>query len=395
MSSKDLKKHKRKICIISGTRAEYGLLRNLIRAIDSSNNFELQIIATGMHLEKKYGYTYKEIELDNFIINKKLDLELISDTPLGISRSTSIGLKKFSEALSDLKPDLVLILGDRFEILSAAIACMFLRIPIGHIHGGELTEGCIDEAIRHSITKLSHLHFVAAEEYKNRVIQLGENPKRVFKVGGMGVDSISRLKLLSKDKLESALNIKFQNKNLLITYHPVTLENSTSKIQMRDLLKSLGALEDTFLLFTMPNADTDSDILFKMIKEFVNSNKNAQAFSSLGQLKYFSCIKYVDGVIGNSSSGLTEVPTFNKGTINIGDRQRGRLMAKSVINCDPNFESINSAIKLLYSDKFQNQVLDTSNPYGKGRSVPKIMEILKKTTFDDLIKKSFHDLNIN
>ena len=206
MSSKDLKKRKRKICIISGTRAEYGLLRNLIRAIDSSNNFELQIIATGMHLEEKYGYTYKEIELDNFIINKKLDLELISDTPLGISRSTSIGLKKFSEALNDLKPDLVIILGDRFEILSAAIACMFLRIPIGHIHGGELTEGCIDEAIRHSITKLSHLHFVAAEEYKNRVIQLGENPKKVFKVGGMGVDSISRLKLLSKNKLESALN---------------------------------------------------------------------------------------------------------------------------------------------------------------------------------------------
>ena len=240
MSKKISNLKKRKICVITGTRAEYGLLKRLMKAISDSEEFELQLIATGMHLTKKFGLTYKEIESDGFKIDKKVNIKLESDTPIGISKSTSLGLIGFSKSLQELEPDLILILGDRFEVFSAAIASMFLRIPIAHLHGGELTEGATDEAIRHSITKLSHLHFVASKEYKNRVIQLGENPKNVFLVGGLGVDSIRKTKLLSRNELENSLDLKFKKKNILITFHPVTLENSTSGTQMKELLKALS-----------------------------------------------------------------------------------------------------------------------------------------------------------
>ena len=310
MSKLASKQEKQKICVITGTRAEYGLLKRLIKAIEDSKEFHLQLIATGMHLSKQFGSTYKEIESDGFTIDKKIDIKLDSDTPGGISKSTSLGLVGFSKSLEELQPDLVLILGDRFEILSAAIASMFLRIPIAHLHGGELTEGLTDEAIRHSITKLSHIHFVASEEYKNRVIQLGEDPKNVFLVGGLGVDAIKSTKLLNRTELEDSLNLQFKKKNILVTFHPVTLEDSTSGNQMKELLKALSKLNDTTIIFTMPNADVDGKILFSLIKDFTKEYSNAYAFTSLGQLKYLSCIAQVDCVIGNSSSGFSEGPTF-------------------------------------------------------------------------------------
>ncbi|SVA59860.1 uncharacterized protein METZ01_LOCUS112714, partial [marine metagenome] len=383
---------KRKICVITGTRAEYGLLKRLMKAISDSEEFELQLIATGMHLTKKFGLTYKEIESDGFKIDKKVNIKLESDTPIGISKSTSLGLIGFSKSLQELEPDLILILGDRFEVFSAAIASMFLRIPIAHLHGGELTEGATDEAIRHSITKLSHLHFVASKEYKNRVIQLGENPKNVFLVGGLGVDSIRKTKLLSRNELENSLDLKFKKKNILITFHPVTLENSTSGTQMKELLKALSKLRDTTLIFTMPNADVDGKIIFSMIEDFAKEYSDAYAFTSLGQQKYFSCIAQVDCVIGNSSSGLLEVPTFKKGTINIGDRQRGRLKATSIIDCEPNLKSISKALKEIYKPKFIAKVNSTINPYGDGVAVEKIIKILKRKSFGKLLKKNFYNL---
>jgi GDP/UDP-N,N'-diacetylbacillosamine 2-epimerase (hydrolysing) len=383
---------KRKICVVTGTRAEYGLLRYLIKLINDSDDFELQLIVTGTHLSKKFGETYKEIEADGFNINRKIDLLLVSDTPVALAKSTSLGLMGFGDAFESLNPDLVLVLGDRFEILSAVIAAMFARIPIAHLHGGELTEGLIDEAIRHSITKFSHLHFVGNEEYRTRVIQLGENPQTVFNVGGLGVDAIRNVKLLDKNELEKSLGLKFNNKNLLITFHPVTLEKNTSLAQMSELLDALSDLEDTCLIFTMPNADTDSRIIFELIESFVTKNKNAHVFASLGQLRYLSCIAQVDSVVGNSSSGLAEVPTFKKATINIGDRQKGRIQSESVINCSPISSDIKMAIAKSYTQEFLNSLLYVKNPYGDGGAAERIINTLKPLKFDSLIKKEFYDL---
>lgn len=383
---------KQKICVITGTRAEYGLLRPVIDGIQKSKYFELQIIATGMHLSQEFGLTFKEIEKDGNSIDKKLDMLVSSDTTQSIIKSMGLGMIGFSDAYEYLEPDLILILGDRFEIYSAASAAMISRIPIAHLHGGESTEGVIDEPIRHCITKMSQIHFVAAEEYRKRVIQLGEDPKRVHLVGGLGVDSIKSVKLLSKKKLEQKLNFKFGLKNLLITYHPVTLEKETSKKQMKDLLIALDNLENTKLIFTMPNADTEGRILYKLIEQYVRNNDKAKAFISLGYQKYLSCIKYVDGVIGNSSSGLLEVPSFKKGTIDIGDRQRGRLKAESVISCKPTSKSINNAIKKLYSVKFQKTLHSVKNPYGSGGASKKIVNILEKTSLDNILKKKFYNL---
>ncbi len=321
----------RKICVVTGTRAEYGLLRWVMEGIHQAPELELQVIATGMHLSPKFGLTYQEIEKDGFCIDLKVEMPLDSDTPAGLAKSMGLGLIGFGEALQQLQPDLMLVLGDRFEIFSAAAAAMVARIPVAHLHGGETTEGAFDEAIRHSITKMSHLHFVAAEEYQKRVIQLGECPGRVFLVGGLGIDNIKKLTLLDRPALETALGFELGAKNLLITFHPATLENGTSGQQMAELLAALKMLKDTHLIFTMPNADTDSCVLFEMIDQFVTKHPNARSYISLGQLNYLSAIRHVDGVVGNSSSGLLEAPSFAKGTINIGDRQRGRLKADSVI----------------------------------------------------------------
>lgn len=381
----------RKICIITGTRAEYGLLRWVMQGIKDDPDLRLQIIATGMHLSPEFGLTYQEMEQDGFQIDRKIEMLTSSDTSVGIAKSIGLGVIGFADALNELKPDLIVVLGDRFEMFAAVSAALVARIPVVHIHGGESTEGLIDEAIRHSITKMSHLHFVATDEYRQRVVQLGEQPDKVFLVGGLGIDSINRLELLEKDTLEDSIDFKFGPKNLLITFHPVTLETSTAENQLEELLAALGELKDTKLIFTLPNADTDGRALIEMIKSYVAHSVNARAYTSLGQLRYLSCIAQVDAVVGNSSSGLLEVPSFKKGTINIGDRQRGRLIANSVINCEPTRESIGAALKQLYSPGFQASLERVSNPYGKGGATKTILSTIKAVSLDGLIKKRFYD----
>jgi GDP/UDP-N,N'-diacetylbacillosamine 2-epimerase (hydrolysing) len=384
----------KKICVITGSRADYGLLRWLMDGIRNSPELELQIIVTGMHLSPKFGLTYLEIEKDGFNINRKVEMQLCSDTPVSITKSIGLGTIGFADALYDLNPDLILILGDRYEIFAASSAAMVARIPIAHLHGGEATEGAFDEAIRHSITKMAHLHFVAAKEYRLRVIQLGEHPDRVFQVGALGIDNIFKLKLLDLEELEDSLDFKLGTKNLLVTFHPVTLEYGTAPDQMGQLLSTLEKLEDIHLIFTMPNSDTDGRILFKMIEEFVARHPHTKAFTSLGQLRYLSCVKHIDGVIGNSSSGLVEVPSFKKGTINIGDRQRGRLKAKSVIDCEPREILIRNAIRKLYSPEFQTVLTTVQNPCGSGGASEAIVDILKEISLDNILKKKFCNYEI-
>ena len=382
----------RKICVVTGSRAEYGLLRWVMEEIRNTSDLQLQLIVTGMHLSPEFGLTYREIEQDGFSIDYKVEMLLSSDTTTSVTKSMGLGLIGFAEALNYLKPDLILVLGDRFEIFSAATAAMVARIPIAHLHGGESTEGAFDEAIRHSITKMSHLHFVAAEEYRQRVIQLGEHPDRVFLVGGLGIDSMYRLSLLDRDALEASLDFKFGPKNLLVTFHPTTLENTTSQQKMEELLAALDLLEDTNLIFTMPNADTDSRVIMELIESFVVKHSNAHAYTSLGQLRYFSCLQFVDGVIGNSSSGLLEAPSFGIGTINIGERQRGRLKASSVIDCVSEKTAISDAIAKLYSNDFQIGLKKVINPYGKAGASEKIVRILQNYSLESILRKSFYDL---
>jgi GDP/UDP-N,N'-diacetylbacillosamine 2-epimerase (hydrolysing) len=385
----------KKICVITGTRAEYGLLRWVMQGIKEDPTLTLQIIATGMHLSPEFGLTYKTIEQDGFTIDRKIEMLTSSDTPVGIAKSMGLGMIGFADALYEMRPDLIVVLGDRFEIFSAVSAALIACIPVAHIHGGEATEGAFDEALRHSITKMSHLHFVAAEAYRQRVICLGESPDRVFLVGGLGVDVIKQSQLLDRVALEASLEFKLGRKNLLITFHSTTLEISTAEEQMQELLDALEALKDVHLIFTMPNADTNGRLLIKMIQGFVDRHPNARAYSSMGQLRYLSCIAQVDGVVGNSSSGLTEAPTFQKGTINIGDRQRGRLQAASVINCEPTKASITNALKRLYSNDFQSNLSQVVNPYGVGGASKKVVDILKNYPINSIIKKTFYDLPVN
>ena len=384
----------KKICVVTGTRAEYGLLYWLLKEIEADKELELQVIVTGMHLSPEFGLTYKEIEKE-FKINKKIEMLLSSDTSVGISKSMGLAQISFAESYDELKPDIVIVLGDRYEIFSATSAAMIARIPIAHIHGGEKTEGAFDESIRHSITKMSHLHFTATEEYKNRVIQLGEHPSRVFNVGGMGIENIKRLKLLSKDEFEKSIEFKLNIKNILVTFHPVTLENSTAQEQFQQLLNAIDELEDTNIIFTKANSDTDGRVINQMIDEYVTKNSHKSiVFTSLGQLRYLSALQYVDAVVGNSSSGLAEAPSFKIGTINIGDRQKGRIKASSVIDCEPNKDSILKSFEKLYSKEFQETLKTTINPYGNGCASKKIVEILKNVDLENILKKSFYDLKV-
>ena len=382
----------RKISVVTGSRADYGLLRWVMQGIKDDPELNLQVIATGLHLSPIFGLTHKVIEEDGFRIDAKVEILGSSDSPAAIAESMALALAGTAKAFSELKPDLVVVLGDRFEIFAATAAALVFKIPVAHLHGGETTEGAFDEAFRHSITKMSHLHFVATDEYRSRVIQLGENPKNVYLVGGVGIDSIKNLPLLSREELEAQLGIKFGAKSLLITFHPVTLDAESPEHQMKELLAALSHLNDTTLIFTIPNADTGGHVLIRMIEEFVGQNENAKVFTSLGQLKYLSCISYVDGVVGNSSSGITEVPTFKKGTINVGDRQLGRIQAASVINCEPKENDIKRAIKTLYSPEFKSNLAATENPYGEGGASARVVKTLKEFSLEGIIKKTFHDL---
>lgn len=380
----------RKICVVTGTRAEYGLLRWVMQGIQDDPDLTLQIIVTGMHLSPEFGLTYREIEKDGFSIDRKVEMLTSSDTPVGIAKSMGLGMIGFADALSELSPDLIVVLGDRFEIFSAVAAALVARIPVAHLHGGETTEGAFDESIRHAITKMSHIHFVAAEEYRRRVIQLGERPEHIFLVGGLGIDSIKRLKLLDRAELETSLGFRLGRRNLLITFHPVTLESATAAHQMEELLAALAQLQETELIFTLPNADTDSRALIRLLEQFAAQHANAHVFASIGQLRYLSCMAHIDGVVGNSSSGLIEAPSFKKGTINIGDRQRGRLQAQSVINSLSDRQSISTALRQLYSDDFQSHLSRVRNPYGDGGASERILQTLKTIALDDLLKKRFY-----
>lgn len=385
---------RRKICVVTGTRAEFGLLYWLMKEIQNDSELQLQVIVTGMHLSPEFGLTYKEVEKD-FLIDKKIEMLLSSDTSIGISKSIGLAQISFAEAYAELNPDIVLVLGDRYEIFAAASAAMIARIPIAHLHGGEATEGLIDEPIRHSITKMAHLHFTATEEYRQRVIQLGEQPENVYNVGGLGIDNIKKLQLFSKKEFEKSVDFSLNEKNVLVTFHPVTLENSTAKDQFQELLNALDTLENTHIIFTKANSDTDGRVINQMIDDYVSSNKHKSvAFVSLGQVRYLSALLYMDAVIGNSSSGLIEAPSFNIGTVNIGDRQKGRIKSESVIDCQPTERAIKNAIKQLYSSDFQLNVKKLKNPYGDGGASKAIKKVLVNKSLVNIVKKSFYDIKV-
>jgi GDP/UDP-N,N'-diacetylbacillosamine 2-epimerase (hydrolysing) len=363
-----------------------------MKDIQSDPEFQLQVVVTGAHLSPEFGSTIDRIREDGFKVDRSFDLELFGDKVLDITHSLALALEGFAASFQTLRPDLVLILGDRFEILGAATAALIANIPVAHLHGGELSEGAIDDAIRHSVTKLSHLHFAAAEPYRNRIIQLGEQPDRVYMVGGMGIDNINKVSLLTREQLEVELTLNFNKHNLLVTYHPETLDAGKAGEQIADLLAALDKLPDTHLIFTMPNTDTGHRIIVDRIKAFVQSRTDrTRLFASMGQLNYLSTMKLVDAVVGNSSSGIIEAPSFGIGTINIGKRQDGRLRADSVIDCGTNEEEITAAFATLYSPAFQEKLKAVVNPYGTGGAAEKIISVLKQVDFNSLIIKRFYD----
>lgn len=385
----------RRVCVVTGSRAEFGLLRWLMHGIAEADGLELQVVATGMHLSPEYGLTYRDIEAAGFGIDARVEMLLGADTPTAVTKSMGLGMIGFADVFERLAPDLVLVLGDRFEILAAAAAALIARIPLAHLHGGEKTEGAFDEAIRHSITKMAHLHFVAAEEYRNRVIQLGEDPQRVFNVGGLGVDAIKRMRLLDRREVEASVGIVLGDRNLLVTFHPVTLEGEGDlQGQMQELLSALDALRDTTIIFTMPNADTGSHAIVQAIEQFVACHPNASCHASLGQLRYLSLLRQVDAVVGNSSSGLAEAPTLGIPTVNIGDRQRGRLQAESVVNCAPTRQAILEAIERATSSEFRHLAMGAVNPYGDGGAAEKIVDVIARSPLSGILSKSFHDLPV-
>jgi GDP/UDP-N,N'-diacetylbacillosamine 2-epimerase (hydrolysing) len=343
-------------------------------------------------LSEEFGNTYQQIEEAGFVIDKKVDISLSSDTELAISKSMGLGVIGFAGAFNELQPDLIVVLGDRFEIFSAVSAAMIAKIPVAHLHGGEITEGAFDESIRHSITKMSHLHFAATNEYRDRIIQLGERPNRVFNVGGLGIDNINKLKLLAKSDFEKAIDFELGEKNILVTFHPVTLENSTAKLQFQELLNSIDELKNTRIIFTKTNSDTDGRIINSMIDAYVAIHDNTIAFVSMGQLNYLSALQFMNAVVGNSSSGLLEAPSFKIATIDIGERQKGRIKADSVISCSPTQESISSAFYKSYSEDFQNIVDNTKNPYGSGGASKIVVDIIKDFDLNGILKKTFYDL---
>lgn len=384
----------RKVCVVTGTRAEYGLLSRLMWLIRADHDLTLQIIATNMHLSPEFGLTYKEIETDGFTIDKKVEMLLSSDTSNAITKSIGLATIGFADAYEDLQPDILLILGDRFEILAAATAALIYKIPVAHLHGGEITEGAYDDAIRHAITKMSHLHFVSTEIYRQRVIQMGEHPSTVFNVGALGCENIKSLKLMSKDELEKSLGFKLDRNTILITYHPVTMECNTSEQQFRELLSAIDLFPELKVIFTMPNSDTDGRIIMKMIKEYVAKNPERTVwFDSLGCYRYLSVLQYIGGVVGNSSSGIIEVPSFHIPTINIGDRQKGRVAAASVLNCKPTRQDIQQRLAVILAPGYLNSLVSVTNPYDMPDTAINILETLKHQPIVSM--KSFYNLSID
>jgi len=381
----------RKIAVITATRAEYGLLKSLLKQIDSDVDLELQLLVTGTHLEEDFGLTYKEIEQD-FVIDVKIKMDLEESN----NRANSLAMAKLqmhlTEALSRLSPDIIVILGDRYEILSVASTATLLQIPLAHIHGGEVTEGAMDDSMRHAITKLSHLHFCAAEVYRKRVLQLGEEPQRVYNVGSLGVENIQNVQLLSREEFEASIEFPLKKCNLLITYHPETLSPLSAQEQMQTLLDALEQFCECGLIFTKANADAGGKVINAMIDEFVKKHSNSIAFTSLGQLRYLSALRYIDAVVGNSSSGILEVPSFHIPTINIGERQKGRVMAKSILNTALETETIVESIQKACEKRFVEELATMKSPFEGENCSFQIKEHLKNTPLEALRVKRFQDL---
>lgn len=383
-----------KICVITGSRAEYGLLKGLMKSILEDQEIVLQLICTNMHLSTEFGLTYREIEVDGFTIDRKVEMLLASDTASGTAKSMGLAAIGFADAFTELKPDMLVLLGDRYEILTAASVGLIFNIPIAHIHGGEITEGAYDNSIRHAVSKMSNLHFTSTEEYRKRVLQLGEEPQTVFNVGALGVENISKIKLMDREEFENSIGFKLRSQNLIITFHPVTLDNESSIHQVDSLLQALGEFPEVGLILTYPNSDSEGREIIKRLKEFVKDNgERAVVFESLGQLRYFSALQYVDAVVGNSSSGVIEVPSFNIPTLNIGNRQYGRIAANSVINCSTDTHDIQSKLaQILKSPGRKNKV---ENPYYKSGTAQNIIKELKlflNNTRSNKGVKKFNDL---
>lgn len=385
----------RKICVVTGTRAEYGLLSLLMRMIKDSSETQLQVIATNMHLSPKYGNTYQEIEKDGFTIDRKIPIIDDKDKNNAVTtvKSMAKALAGFADAYNELKPDMLVVLGDRYEILAAATAALIERIPIAHIHGGEVTEGAFDDAIRHSITKMSHLHFASTEAYRKRIIQLGEQPDHVFYTGAVGVENVKRLPLMSKEDIEKEIDFKIDENTILVTYHPVTLGNRTAKDDIDDFISALEERKDLRIIFTMPNSDTGSQFIVEAVNRFVNRNiDRAKTFKSLGVVRYLSVMKQVAAVVGNSSSGIIEVPSFGIPTLNIGDRQKGRIQAESIYNCLPNKESVLNGLDKVLSKEFRELASKVHNPYEKANTTEEIFKVISTYPLEQLNQKHFYDI---
>jgi UDP-hydrolysing UDP-N-acetyl-D-glucosamine 2-epimerase len=381
----------KKIAVFTGTRAEYGLLFWLLKDIQNDPELKLQLLVSGMHLSPEFGETYQQIENDGFEIDEKIEILLSSDSAVGTAKSMGLGVLGFTDALARLKPDVLVILGDRFEALAAAQTAMILRIPIFHLHGGEITEGAYDDAIRHAITKLSYLHGTSTEEYRRRVIQLGEDPERVTNVGAIGLDHLKRSTFMSVAELSVSLDFKIDKPYFVVTYHPVTLGDEAPEASFQGLLDALDEYPDHQVLLTYPNADDGGRRIIPILEEYARDNLlRVLAIPSLGQVRYLSAVKHSAAVIGNSSSGIIEVPAFDVPTINIGLRQKGRLAAKSVLNVRPNQKSISDAIKLAISRSYKENKEIIVNPYGQGDVSSQVIEILKSFSFDPC--KKFYDL---
>jgi GDP/UDP-N,N'-diacetylbacillosamine 2-epimerase (hydrolysing) len=384
---------KQKICIVTGSRAEYGLYRSLMMQIRSSSQFALQIVVTGAHLEPEFGSTYKEILSDGFKISAKVRIASSGESKLASALSSSKALSGIAKAFSKLKPDLVLVLGDRYEMFAAAFAAHLLTIPIAHIHGGEVTEGSLDDSMRHAITKLSTIHFTTTAEYRKRVIQLGEPPKLVYNTGAPGVENILAMKLLDKDELQAVLKIELTSPLAVITMHPATHEKISTVEQIKAMLHALKRMGSLQMIITYPNADAEGARIIKEIESFQKQNSSrAFLFRSLGAKNYLSLLKYADVVIGNSSSGIIEVPSFGIPTVNIGDRQKSRIAAASVIHVKPDDKSIYSGIRKALNPAFRKSCRAVSNPYENGRTSEKILSVLKKYKNFRTIEKKFYDL---
>lgn len=382
----------RKICFVTGTRAEYGLLSRLMRLVKEDKDLQLQVIATNMHLMPEYGETYKEIEKDGFTIDKKVYMHKPSDDAHGIISSMADEMQGMNDALSELKPDILVLLGDRYEILVAAQVALIHRIPIAHIHGGEVTEGAFDDAIRHSVTKMSSLHFTSCEEYRHRVIQMGEQPSRVFDVGSLGVENIKAVPLMTKDELEASLDFKIDTQTILVTYHPVTLGGDPAK-DIHEFLDALDQFKDLKVIFTMPNSDTGRDAIALAVENYVENHSNrAKVYTSLGLKRYLSTLQFVKAAVGNSSSGIIEVPSFGIPTLNIGDRQKGRLASKSVVNCGTSKDEVIAGLKLCLSEEMQKAAKTYENPYAKPDTANLIYQELKNVELAGLNLKTFYDL---